>query len=371
MRFGILLILVFACSISYCQEEYAYADNAILSIPNSQTESTGAIAAWINQNFTAEKDRLRAAYKWVTTNIRYDKDSMYVFNWGADPGKKISAALRRRKGVCENFAALFTDIVQHCGYRSYTVNGYTKQNGMIDKYGHTWCAVFTNRQWLFCDPTWDAGFVKQANYFLVSPADFIESHMPFDPIWQFIDPPVTTTEFYRDNFLPIKNKLSAAVADSLEAYLQLSSVMQLEASIARIKRSDKLNELSRSNLLFLEMQAGIYYENTDSSFYQEAVDHINKALATFNEFVAFRNNQFKPTKPDNSIRSMLSDCEKEMNVSIKALNELDNSVHNVQYNSSNLHERIMTLQKKLAIQKEFLEQYLAATEEERKKMLYQ
>ena len=38
------------------------------------------------------------------------------------------------------------------------------------------------------------------DYFMMKPEKAIKSHMPFDPLWQFLNYPITSTEFYEDEF---------------------------------------------------------------------------------------------------------------------------------------------------------------------------
>ena len=153
----------------------------------------------MRSHFDSERTKVRAIYAWVTTNLKYDKDSANIINSDINPEAKITVALRRRKGVCENFAAIFNDICLKTGLTSFVINGYTKQSGTVDKTGHSWCAVFINKNWYLCDPTWDEGSGLNSKYFLVQPTEFIESHMPFDPLWQLLNYPISHEQFYSGN----------------------------------------------------------------------------------------------------------------------------------------------------------------------------
>src|SRR5665647_1467877 len=170
--------------------DFAAIDHKALHIPATETYSTASIAGYVQSNFKTDREKLRAIYTWVITNIRYDTDSMYHINWSMYPEEKISATLRRRKGVCENYAALFTDIALKSGIQSFVVSGYTKQWGSVNRAGHSWCAVYLQQEWFLCDPTWDKDCRGNTKYFLVNPAQFIESHMPFDPLWQLLEYPL-------------------------------------------------------------------------------------------------------------------------------------------------------------------------------------
>ncbi len=118
-----------------------------LDMPSSLSNSTTDIAAYIKANFKTDREKVRAIYAWVTTNIRYSTDSANSINLGVNQQAKITFALRRRKGVCENYAAIFNDIALKCGLTSFVVSGYTKQSGFVDKSGHSWCAVLIDKDW--------------------------------------------------------------------------------------------------------------------------------------------------------------------------------------------------------------------------------
>ena len=204
-----LLLLGFSCcfNASYAQNANDWqVDNRMLSIPASKTVSTAAIAEYVKENFDTDIKKLRAIYIWVASNIRYTTDSANVINMGADPEAKITTALRRRKGVCENFAAIFNDICLKAGLTSFIVDGYTRQNGFVDRTGHSWCAVFAGNAWHLCDPTWDVANGSNTRYFAAGPLEMIASHMPFDPMWQLLDHPVSHNQFSNGNTFQNNNE---------------------------------------------------------------------------------------------------------------------------------------------------------------------
>ena len=139
MKQFLFVCLYFCCAIAANaqQKDLSYVDRRMSSINKIESSSTVSIADFIQQNFTSDEEKIRAAYYWVTANIRYDTDSMYAINSTLDPSTKVTAALRRRKGVCENYAAVFTDILSKSGLQAHIVDGYTKQGGRINKSGHT------------------------------------------------------------------------------------------------------------------------------------------------------------------------------------------------------------------------------------------
>ncbi|MFT3911736.1 MAG: transglutaminase domain-containing protein [Ferruginibacter sp.] len=372
MKRCLIIILLACCTLSIKAQETDLntVDHLVLDIPESKNNSADSIASFIQSNFKNDKEKFRAIYRWVTYNIRYDKDSMYVFNWGGDQTKKVTAALRRKKGVCENYTAVFHEIASKCNLQSYIISGYTKQSGTIDKVGHSWCAVNLDNEWLLCDPTWDEHYTINPNYFLVAPSLFIESHMPFDPLWQLLDRPITAREFKNGNRQLGIEKTKYNFIDSVKTFMKMNELQQLETSAARIKKAGIENELTKTHLDYIEMNASILYEDRDMKQYNTAVAELNKATAIFNDFVQYRNNQFMPAKPDAEMLHLLVPVDRLFASVEKRLNELDRSETNAQYDTQGLKYDMAKFKSKVEVQKDFLKLYLATEETGRKKLFY-
>ena len=115
--------------------EYMEIDRIALNIPGVQTNTTADIATYIKSNFDTDSKKVRAVYAWVTTNMKYDKDSPHLAILNEDREQKIIAALKRKKGVCENFATIFSDICIKSGLKSFVIEGnarllYAHKNGI-------------------------------------------------------------------------------------------------------------------------------------------------------------------------------------------------------------------------------------------------
>jgi hypothetical protein len=372
-RLLVLCLIIFHCLGAKSQEQNEYADilQYIPYIPKAQTYSSDSIAQYIQLNYKTDKERLSAIYGWVITNIRYDKDSMYHINWTLYPEEKIAATLRRKKGVCENYAALFTDISIKCGFRSFVVNGYTRQSGSVNGAGHSWCAVSLQDEWYLCDPTWDAGSNGRILYYLVSPRQFIQTHMPFDPLWQLLPNSINDQEFRKGFFNLKSDNLSYSIKDSINAFFQLDSLQQMEAAASRVKRSGVDNERVKNWLAYNRMQIAIVYGEKDMDLYNAAVADLNKANSIFNEFIQYRNKGFMPYRPDAKIKSMLNPISILLSSAELKLNQLGQKVENFQYDTGTIKDRIGKLKVRMKDQQHFLNRYLATNEKERIKLFYQ
>ncbi len=345
-------------------------DARALTIPPAETASTTTIAGYINKHFPTDPEKIRAIYTWVTANIRYNTDSMYAINWGADEEVKVTAALRRRKGVCENYAAIFTDIAQKAGLTAYSVTGYTRQYSTVVRTGHVWCAVRLNKEWFFCDPTWDEGFRNTPRYFMISPAEFIQTHFPFDPLWQLL--PSTVTE--RDFTAGLTGSKAAGIQDHADdsalAYLALPEAEKNEAAAYRMQQAGIKNELQKHWLAFTKMKIAIVNGENDMELYNSAVADLNKATNFYNAFVQYRNNHFIPLKAEAEINGMLRPIAIHISAAWEKVKVIGKKADNFQYDTGGLSERLVRLTGQAQRQKDFLKRYFAVSPAERDKLFY-
>jgi len=356
-----LSMIICVCSVKG-QENYALTDAKALAIPAALTVNTSSIADYIQSHFNTDLEKYRAIYTWVASSIKYDTDSMYIINWSQGGEAKITEALRRRKGVCENFAAIFTDIANKCGLVSFVIEGYTKQNGRLDKSGHSWCAVKLKDKWLLCDPTWDKDSPVKTSYFLVNPADLITTHMPFDPMWQLLEYPLDHYEFYRGWLTPRQAHNPFNYADSIKAYSRQGELQRLESSAIRMNYSGKLNEMMTNRIAYTNMKIAIIYEEIDMNLYNDAVADFNKAMESFNEFIKHRNNQFLPPRPQTEINQLLQTADDAITTALIKTKEIGKVVENYQYDPSVLINRLNALSLRVDEQKEYLINYFLVQE---------
>ena len=245
---AILLLTILSVQTTYARKQppvvvnpYAAVDQKAKLIPDSVTRSSEMIAKYVNENFQTSTDKVRAIFVWMGWNIEYDIDNMFSINFYEKKEDIIAKPLLTRKGICSNYAELFADICSKAAIRAFVVVGYTKQNGFADYIPHAWCAALIDSSWYMFDPTWGSGycsngrFYRQINdeYFKASPDAFVKSHMPFDPLWQFLDYTVTNQEFYDGYIQPASAKKHFNFADSLTAYEKADTLTKLYASAER------------------------------------------------------------------------------------------------------------------------------------------
>jgi hypothetical protein len=361
-----MLLLIFNCLTCLAFSQGFYG-SAFVPIPEDQTYSTEKIASFITSHFDTDKKKVSAIYSWVASNIKYDKDSANNINLGPDPEAKITAALRRRKGVCENFAAVFNDICNKAGITSFIVDGYTKQNNVVDRTGHSWCVVLLDGQWQLCDPTWDAGS-GGSRWFLVQPSEMILTHMPYDPMWQLLEQPVTHRRF-NDGYDNNKQAVFR-YADTIAAWVKMDSLQRYNATAFRIQQGGIYNKLVRDRHEYTKMNIEIIREDRDVELYNAAVEDLNKATVIYNNFVQFRNSQFSPAIPDESMKNLLAGAAENFLDAHAKLDEIERSAALFRFSTEDIRNKLISLAGRVKEQNAFLNQYLATPKANRAALFY-
>jgi transglutaminase/protease-like cytokinesis protein 3 len=387
-NFFVILAILFT-NILYAQKtavnEFAAIDKKVLSIPDTATLTTSAIADYINSNFTTSADKVRAAFFWVASNLQYDLDNMYAINYYETQSDKINKALATRKGICENYAATFNDICLKCNIKSYIIEGYTKQNGFRDYIPHAWCAAYIDTTWYLFDPTWGSGYVnngkfyKRINntYFKAKPSFFIIDHMPFDYLWQFLNYPVATGDFYVGRILPNTSKPYFDFADSISVYEQSTHIDQLTAEARRIEANGIKNSMIFDRLQHIKMdienvkiEEQNAKQNALANLYHTALIDYNASVKYFNKFIDYRNHQFQPEKNDGEIKAMLDSVKAGINRSEKNINEINGASADNQKIVDQLKDAIADIKTHEKEQREWLNIYFSKSKSKRKTMFY-
>jgi transglutaminase/protease-like cytokinesis protein 3 len=372
----LLLILLGFCIQATAQKtvvqnpiEYASVDNLMLKIPDTLTTNTTTLAGYINSNFHNPNDKSRAIFCWITHNIQYDLDNMFAINFYQSNDELIDMALKTHKGICMHYATLFTDLAIKTGIPSVVISGYTKQNGFVDYIPHAWCGALIDSTWLLFDPTWGSGFIQNKKfitrtnnyYYKTKPEQLIKSHIPFDPLWEFLNYPVTNKEFYAGQTEVNTAKPHFSFIDTLQTYEKKSEIDKLVSSTERIEKNGISNSLIYDRLQHnrreIEYQKSkINAAKTDQ--YNVAVHDYNDAVNLLNEFIKYRNKQFTPVKTDPDLKQMLDTVGVELNKARTQLQQTKDPDPNLAGMIPQLNKMIDDLEVGLNEQKTFLNKYL-------------
>ena len=358
--------------------EYLSIDKKAIKIPDSLTITTKGIADYINTNFKTDKEKVRAIFIWVASSIEYDIANIYAINFYETKENKINKALKTKKGICENYAALFTDIATGCGITSYIIEGYTKQNGFTDYIPHAWCAAYVDSAWYMFDPTWGSGylnggkFYKKINneYFKTLPSTLIKSHIPFDYLWQFLNYPVTNQEFYEGRITANKAKPFFNYVDSITLYESKNHIEQLISAAYRIEKNGLKNAMIFDRLQHIKVELENDRVNTSTNLYNVAIVYYNESIRNINNFIQYRNKQFNPLKSDADIQQMIDLGVKNIEDAKAKLTAINNPDAATISLISNLNKSISDICINIKEQQDFLALYFSKGKAKRKAMFY-
>jgi hypothetical protein len=285
-------------------------DKVALEIPLKETYATAGISTYIKEHFSSDSERIRAIFVWVSNNINYDVEKLLTKKQERTP---VSDVLKGRKAVCQGYADLFVALCNECNIKAALVGGYTKlMNGFIADLSHAWVAASINNKWYLFDPTWAAGSVNDkyfrksfsTRYYKLTPEEMIKDHMPFDPMYQFLDYPIAYDDFNGIGVAKNKSKTLFNYADTISRYNSLDTLSQFIGMARRINNNGEKNQrvLEVLQVLNKNMQSG-----SSKIGFDEAVKEFNKATALFNKYIDFKNARFSLIKNDKEIQQLIDE----------------------------------------------------------------
>jgi hypothetical protein len=171
----------------------------------------------LTQPFDDDACKLYAIYLWITEHIAYDYQTFNKSKgksktisikcktaeecetkWTAFRDKQRAKTLKKRKGVCDDYAHLFQYMAKQIGISSQVIAGFTKNKpGQIGQMGtsdHAWNLIELEGKNYMIDVTYASGytttdtkgrlnsFVKKRDdyYFMATPERFLRTHFPSD-----------------------------------------------------------------------------------------------------------------------------------------------------------------------------------------------
>jgi hypothetical protein len=373
-----LLVFYFGASSQTQKIKYTSIYVKINSIPDSLMYSSQNLAKYISDNFSTNEEKLRAIYYWMLAHLMYDVDNMFAINIQADKAQIVNKVLATQKGICLDYAYLFEDLATRCGVPCVTIFGFTKQKGFVDYIAHAWVIAKPDSTWLLYDPTWACGyiadkkFIRNINdfYFETKPTNFIKDHMPYDPLWQLLNYPITQDEFFSADFKENKNKPYFNFNDTISQYQKQTDIEKDINATRRIEANGIKNTLTFMRLSYLKTEIAYYQNNEMVSLFNNASANYNDASVLFNQYINFKNNQFIPKKTDAQIKNMIDTTVGMLNASKNKLLEIKNPSQNITSNISSLQKIQNDLKARLDEETVFVNTYLNTPKTKRNALFY-
>lgn len=205
---ALLLVILLTASLAAAStpsRDFAAIDAHARSAPESAARSIDSLANYLTTSSRDDREKARAIFCWIAHNITYDISLL-----AAKPDPQTT--LDRRRAVCAGYAVLFRSLAQAAGLKAAIIHGGSKAPGPAAAIGpdgllnHDWNAVEIEGAWGLLDCTWGAGRLDERgrfskrytdHYFLTPPDLFAYDHLPHDPRWQLLDPPLSKETYLR------------------------------------------------------------------------------------------------------------------------------------------------------------------------------
>jgi len=348
-------------------------DALALKIPGPSTNTTKSISDYIKQNFSTDTARARAIYFWITNNISYDVAKLQARNTNTDGVRQsVDDVLKTRSAVCGGYADLFVELCTGVGIKAILVGGYIKKGAIVSPLAHAWVGAQIAGIWYLFDPTWGAGYVRNDQFvktfnnkfYKVLPEDMIKDHMPFDPMYQFLNHPITNKEFIDGKTAINTAKPFFNYIDTLKQYAMLSPAEKIRNETRRLEANGIQNDLIMERLNHLKKGVNSYAAKDK---YDEAGIAFRQATALFEQYIGHKNKQFT-TIEDNNLRQIVDSMSYYANLSRSLLVTIVPKVDAQREMLTNTHKNLEKFQNRVMLEKEFVVRYIGSDQTARRQM---
>lgn len=324
IRHLLLLGLLIITLQGFTQSEFSTIDKSSKEVPDSLTTYQD-ISSYLTRDLTSDKEKIRALYIWISHNIRYDLTLINSKKRYFSNAEIIDEVLASKQGVCQHYAELFHAMCKSIHIQSYVISGYTRQgDGTIASLSHAWNSVLVDSNYYFIDATWAAGYEYnnryvhefRDDYFLIEPEDFIKTHIPFDPIWQFLHNPIDNREFTEKDFSKLNVDGNFNYLDSIAKFEQSDKLAQLDNATRRITNASITNPL-------IQYQIKENLLQITNIRYNLGIDTLNFGIDNYNLYISHKNRKFRnPKLDDNRIKELIENAESGIYQADKIFNNL-------------------------------------------------
>jgi len=371
MKRKILITLLIFSTGFIMGADYSKIDKKSGSVPQN-LRTVKDITHYLTKSLNSPTDKARAIYYWIAHNISYDVAKMNSNATYTDPQQLIDEVLKTRKGVCANYSALFQACCQSAGVQSYIIDGYTRQYGKIMSLPHAWNAVKMNGRFYDIDATWASGYLNGNKYtrqftddfFMISPDEFIKTHMPFDPVWQFSNNPVTHKEFETGDFSSLTKESNFNYSDFIKKQSGLSIIEKLSGENQRIQKYGITNSMIRNKVI--QNQQGI---NTEK--FNNAANNFNAGVEMYNKYIRFKNKQFQNlTMKDEEILELLSSTRQFFELAEQTLSDTYPMSNDFNKSIQSMEKSIKGMKNNLDNEDKFISKYIKTSKPLRLLLFY-
>ena len=326
-----------------------------VDIPARYTATVDGLAAYIGEHYSGVEARLWALYSWEASRLRYNMAKRDVQLSFSDPDELAAWTLKNGEGVCANFASLFYAVAKRLGVEAYLIGGYSVTHNNVRDDGHEWVGCIIDQKPYFFDPTWGGGYMLNEaqyvhrldpTYFMVEPARMVRTHMPEDPLFQFLDYP----HYYDEIDNPgadVPVPVFFNWRDSLVAYNAQDSLARLGGQLARMRGNGFANDWIAGEILRLQHNYEVVLLNRQVNVFNQCVERSNKLVGIVKNGVADSFDPVGVLRELADIRRALTDMADVLDVTDFSSDVLVKGAANLQRQSEGVLSTLSKLENSL------------------------
>ncbi|MEQ8471895.1 MAG: transglutaminase domain-containing protein [Marinoscillum sp.] len=325
------------------------------------------LAQYLTENDTSEFQKAVNIYTWMVNNIKYDVGAL-----GKIKSKTYSPkqTLRRRKGICYQYSALFASLCQNAGISSREITGYSRgfsyhEDDRFFEANHSWNGVKIDSAWYLLDVTWGSGRLQQKrrwfkewrfrwfkkpyindkykfitqpdyHYFMVKPQFLIRDHLPVDPNWQLLKFPISVNTFESSKWQSYVAEMDSIYQKQVDSSVYVHNLNKYEYSsgLQYLQKTAEQSNIFNSRNYRLEGISSYSnaksYENASGDL-EERLEAYNRAAQSYKEAI----NQLKRHQ-----RSAISESSKVIKISEDRINRELTRPLNERINRNNREHKV-------------------------------
>ncbi len=311
---------------SWGQSDFVIIDAKSKTVPDSITNYK-EIAAYLTRNLLNETEKARAIYVWIAHNIQYDLSYALKSQDFESNDALIADVLRRGNTICSGYATLFHEMSKTVGLSSFIINGFTKDGGgTVAQEGHVWNGIEIDGSYYLIDVTWSGGYVIPEDnvfihefsdtYFMRLPEEFIFDHLPIDPLWQFLNNPISYLDFIEEDYSKLDTIGTFAFQDTIQSYNCLGEIEQLQSVRRRVSMYGDGHKLAQDVLKENR-------EMINTLEYNLAIEEVNRGILLYNTYMSAKARAFKnPDVADGTIQILIRDAGQLVESSLQRFESL-------------------------------------------------
>lgn len=322
MRLSFFFLLYILCISTLKADEFDI-DMRKLRVPDS-LNTAKQITRFLIEDLDTDREKAKYIFTWITKNIDYDPHFVYAEDKVVSVQEVVDHALKTKSAVCQHYAILLKTMFEEAKIETHVILGIARRiDGPVLDVIHAWNAAKIGGEYLMLDPTFASGYIYEnkyfrkfmPGYFLIDPRTFIETHIPFDPVYQFLDNPLSHLDFINANYDKLSIKGDYNYADTLASELKLRNYQRVELSNKRVMRAGVTN---LQTALYLEENIILVAELK----YSHVMNDLNNQIRIYRQYLRDKENGFLGYE-DRYLKMLLKEIKRSLNADADLLKTIE------------------------------------------------